>query len=87
MKTLKQEEIYCRQYRNLEDLHQNLEEFLERYYNRQRLHSALGYRTPEEFEKAAAAAAVSGTTPSAALARYFTPTWQEVRQGTSPPKG
>ena len=50
MKTLKQEEIYCREYRDLEDLETHLEEFLDRYYNQQRLHSALGYTTPEEFE-------------------------------------
>jgi len=50
MKTLKQEEIYCREYRDLEDLDKHLEEFLDRYYNQRRLHSALGYRTPEEFE-------------------------------------
>jgi putative transposase len=51
MKTLKQEEIYCREYRDLEDLETHLEEFLDRYYNQRRLHSALGYRTPEEFEE------------------------------------
>ena len=51
MKTLKQEEIYCRDYRDLEDLEKHVEEFLDRYYNRQRLHSALGYRTPMEFEE------------------------------------
>ena len=51
MKTLKREEIYANQYANLEQLRTNIEEFLERYYNRQRLHSALGYRTPEEFEQ------------------------------------
>jgi putative transposase len=51
MKTLKQEEIYCREYRDLEDLQAHVEEFLDRYYNRQRLHSALGYRTPAEFEE------------------------------------
>jgi putative transposase len=51
MKTLKQEEIHCREYRDLKDLEQHLEEFLDRYYNRQRLHSALGYRTPVEFEE------------------------------------
>jgi transposase InsO family protein len=51
MKTLKQEEIHCREYRDLEDLQLHVEEFLERYYNGQRLHSALGYRTPEQFEK------------------------------------
>jgi hypothetical protein len=32
----------------------NIEDFIERYYNRCRLHSALGYRPPEEFEQAAA---------------------------------
>ena len=53
MKTLKQEEIYCNQYRDFEELLRHLEEFLDAYYNRQRLHSALGYRTPEEFEQAA----------------------------------
>jgi len=51
MKTLKQEEIYCREYRDLEDLEAHVEEFLDIYYNRQRLHSALGYRTPTEFEE------------------------------------
>lgn len=51
MKTLKQEEIYCNQYRDMEELSAHIEEFIDQYYNRQRLHSALGYRTPEEFEK------------------------------------
>jgi putative transposase len=51
MKTLKQEEIYCREYRDLEDLRNHIGEFLDRYYNRQRLHSALGYQTPVEFEE------------------------------------
>ena len=34
-----------------EHLRANIEEFIEEYYNRQRLHSALGYRSPEEFEQ------------------------------------
>jgi putative transposase len=51
MKTLKQEEIYANRYNNLEQLRANIEEFIEEYYNRQRLHSALGYRPPEEFEQ------------------------------------
>jgi putative transposase len=51
MKTLKREEIYANQYDNLEHLRANIEEFIERYYNQQRLHSALGYRSPEEFEQ------------------------------------
>ena len=53
MKTLKQEEIYANRYENLEQLRANIEEFIEQYYNRQRLHSALGYRSPEEFEQQA----------------------------------
>jgi putative transposase len=51
MKTLKREEIYAHNYRDLDHLHSNIEEFIEQYYNRQRLHSALGYRSPEEFER------------------------------------
>lgn len=50
MKTLKQEEIYTRQYRDRADLEAHIAEFLERYYNRRRLHSALNYRSPEQFE-------------------------------------
>jgi transposase InsO family protein len=51
MKTLKREEIYAHKYDDLEHLRTNIEEFIEEYYNRQRLHSALGYRPPEEFEQ------------------------------------
>ena len=51
MKTLKREEIYANQYRDLDHLRANIEEFIDRYYNQQRLHSALGYRSPEEFER------------------------------------
>jgi putative transposase len=52
MQTLKREEIYASAYRDLEDLRARIEEFIERYYNQKRLHSALGYRSPEEFERA-----------------------------------
>jgi putative transposase len=51
IKTLKREEIYANKYENLEHLRANIEEFIDQYYNRQRLHSALGYRSPEEFEQ------------------------------------
>ena len=51
MKTLKQEEITTRQYRDLADLEAHIGEFIERYYNRRRMHSVLGYRTPEQFEQ------------------------------------
>jgi putative transposase len=52
MRTLKREEIDASTYRDLEDLRARIEEFIERYYNRIRLHSALGYLPPEEFEQA-----------------------------------
>jgi len=51
IKTLKREEIYANEYEDLEHLLANLEQFIEQYYNRQRLHSALGYSSPEEFER------------------------------------
>ena len=51
MKTLKHEEIRTNEYRDLEHLRQNLAEFFDQYYNSQRVHSALGYTTPEDFEK------------------------------------
>jgi len=50
IKTLKREEIYANKYRDLEDLHSHIEEFIDGYYNQKRLHSALGHQTPEEFE-------------------------------------
>jgi putative transposase len=53
MKTLKREEIYAGEYRDLDHLRENLAVFIDLYYNRVRLHSALGYRPPEEFELAA----------------------------------
>ena len=51
MKTLKREEIYANDYLDLDHLRRNIESFIEHYYNRCRLHSALGYQTPEEFEQ------------------------------------
>jgi putative transposase len=52
MKTLKQEEIYANTYRDEEDLRTRITEFIDEYYNRVRLHSALGYKSPERFEQA-----------------------------------
>jgi transposase InsO family protein len=78
MKTLKQEEIYCRQYRDFQELSAHLEEFIDHYYNRQRLHSALGYRTPEEFEQDALGATTSGEVVQAATLKYFAPPNREV---------
>jgi len=82
MKTLKQEEIYCNCYADFAQLSQHLEEFIDNYYNRQRLHSALGYRTPEEFEQdAAMAAPATGTKPDAAIMTMFNPNQEESPAG------
>ena len=51
IKTLKYEEVYRTEYRSLEDVRASIGEFLEKIYNRERLHSALGYRPPIEFER------------------------------------
>jgi len=50
LRTLKREEIYANTYRDFEQLHQRLKEFIEQY-NQCRLHSALNYRSPKGFEK------------------------------------
>jgi len=50
MKTLKQEEVDGTTYRDLGHVRAAMSEFLEAVYNRKRLHSALGYRPPVEFE-------------------------------------
>lgn len=52
MKTLKNEEVYLWDYQSLEDVKHRIPYFLRQVYNRKRLHSALGYVTPEEFEQA-----------------------------------
>ncbi|HKD04546.1 MAG TPA: IS3 family transposase [Bryobacteraceae bacterium] len=56
MKTLKREEIHVNEYRDLDHLRANIVEFIDNYYNRVRLHSALGYKPPEEFEQGSNAA-------------------------------
>lgn len=54
MKTLKQEEVYRNEYRDLGEAAASIGEFLDRVYNHKRLHSALGYLAPAEFEAAQA---------------------------------
>jgi putative transposase len=50
IKTLKYEEVYRSEYRDLEDARASIGQFLEKVYNQKRLHSALGYLPPVEFE-------------------------------------
>jgi putative transposase len=51
MKTLKYEEVYRQEYRDLLDAQRSIERFLEKVYNEKRLHSALDYCPPAEFER------------------------------------
>jgi transposase InsO family protein len=70
MKTLKQEEIYCGDYDSLEQLRVNMENFIEKYYNCCRLHSALGYRSPEAFERDAVATGTFTAAPKMSFSRH-----------------
>jgi putative transposase len=52
MKTLKTEELNARSFKTIEDARLRIEDFIDNIYNTERLHSALGYRSPLEFETA-----------------------------------
>jgi len=54
--TLKRELIHHRQYSTRDEAKQEIFEYLEVFYNRQRRHSTLGYQSPVEFEARAAVA-------------------------------
>ena len=51
IKTLKCEEVYRSEYRDLADARRQIGRFIDNVYNRERLHSALGYRSPMAFER------------------------------------
>jgi putative transposase len=51
IKTLKYEEVYPFEYRNLAEARGRIGHFIEEVYHEKRLHSALGYRPPAEFER------------------------------------
>jgi len=50
IKTLKVEEVYLNEYETFEDAFRNIWHFIEKVYNQKRLHSALDYRSPVQFE-------------------------------------
>ena len=51
MRTIKEEEVALTEYRDFADARRQLGRFLDAVYNRKRIHSSLGYLTPEEFEQ------------------------------------
>jgi transposase InsO family protein len=53
LKTLKHDEVYRNEYRDFDDARSSIGQFLDVVYNQYRLHSALGYRAPADFEKGA----------------------------------
>jgi len=50
-KTLKVEEVYLNEYSNIDDAWDNIQRFIEDVYNKKRLHSSLGYMSPDNFEE------------------------------------
>lgn len=51
MRTIKEEEIELSEYRNFTEAYEQIEQFLEDVYIKKRIHSSLGYLTPDEYEK------------------------------------
>jgi putative transposase len=91
IKTLKVEEIYAHQYQDFQDLRSHLVEFIEQYYNRCRLHSALGYRSPEALERHLAAGPTANASAAATVSfsrhREIYPCKGEQPESHSPTHG
>lgn len=75
MKTLKYEEVYLWEYDTVQEAAVRIRHFIEKVYNRKRLHSALGYLPPEEFEAKAGLKIPPQTLPR--------PSWTQANLPTS----
>lgn len=62
-KTMKREEVYFKDYKTMEDVLKHLPNFIDVVYNTKRLHSGLGYKTPEEYEAEVATIKPAKRTP------------------------
>ena len=51
IKTIKYEEVHMNEYETMEDAYCNIKQFIEKVYNKKRLHSRIGYKPPIEFEQ------------------------------------
>lgn len=49
-KTIKYEEVYLNEYNSIQEARENIHHFIEEVYNKKRLHSSIGYMSPQEFE-------------------------------------
>src|SRR5579875_1305322 len=75
IKTLKYEEVYRTEYRDLIDARASIGAFLGKVYNQKRLHSALGYRPPAEFERGWLAQTKKGGRSAASFLYEFSQAW------------
>jgi hypothetical protein len=94
IKTLKAKKVYCNEYETLDQARAGIGSFLEFVYlefvyNAKRLHSALAYRPPEEFEAAFAAGQAAAASLAAARvssSEAETETVVETAAGGGPPR-
>lgn len=63
MRTIKEEEVNLSEYRSFQDAYRQIGRFLDDVYSHKRIHSALGYLTPAEFQQQWAASQLAGLYP------------------------